>query len=731
MTVLLILAGAALTVVTAIAAGALLLRRANLELTRAEWIALAFLSGAAVLSLSVFCLSIAGLAYWFVFAILAVALIAAGFRYARPRLTPAKPVPWWGAAPLALFGFMYLIHALAPEVSPDGSGYHLGLVRRYLDAHRVFPMPDNMYASLSQGLEMLFLMAYSIGRHSSAALVHLAFLGALVMLMIAFARRADMPAAGYGAAVLVAASPVVGIDAASAYNDVALAAVLFAAFFVLTRFPHARWLAGLIAGFAIAIKYTAAIPVAIAVLYVAFRDRRRTPVAAFAAAILLIAAPWTIRNAAWLHNPVAPLFNRYFPNAAMPVSVEEDYRAAMRTFGGASIDLSWPMEVTVRGAKLQGVVGPVFLLAPLALFALRHPDGRALLAAAVAALIPYPANIGVRFLIPALPFIALAMTFTPLKAIGPALALAQAILCAPWILDRYTTAWRISEVPWRAALRIEPEDQYIRTRLDPGYSIAQLIEAKVPANGVVYTALPIPEAYTSRRLLLDYTGARSARLSEVLALAAGSPVQETTFDKLKDRAVYQWTWRLNGLETPTIRLLPPAGADPHWRVQEVRIDPKPVSVAAEPAAWDARLAIDGNNASFWSPWRADQKASWWEARFAQAVPVAELTVIGAGTAPRLEVSENGRPGLIAANPAESAVSIAPAEAMSFFRAEGVTHLLIHDDEPAAKAMRGRLAEWQLMEEGKSGPGTLYRIALEAHKTASAIDLRVESRNNTR
>jgi hypothetical protein len=36
-----------------------------------------------------------------------------------------------------------------------------------------------MYAQLSQGIELLFLMAFSFGRHSAAALVHYAFLLAL------------------------------------------------------------------------------------------------------------------------------------------------------------------------------------------------------------------------------------------------------------------------------------------------------------------------------------------------------------------------------------------------------------------------------------------------------------------------------------------------------------------------------------------------------------------------
>ena len=57
----------------------------------------------------------------------------------------------------------------------------------------------------------------------------------------------------------------------------------------------------------------------------------------------------------------------------------------------------------------MGVLGPVFLLAPIALLALRRREGRQLLLAAAVFGSTYLGNIGARFLIPPLPFVALAM----------------------------------------------------------------------------------------------------------------------------------------------------------------------------------------------------------------------------------------------------------------------------------------------------------------------------------
>ena len=74
-------------------------------------------------------------------------------------------------------------------MSPDGSSYHLPFVARYLDAHGFERVTGNFYASLSQGIELLFMPAYSLGRHSAAAMVHFLFLLDLPLLMICYGRR--------------------------------------------------------------------------------------------------------------------------------------------------------------------------------------------------------------------------------------------------------------------------------------------------------------------------------------------------------------------------------------------------------------------------------------------------------------------------------------------------------------------------------------------------------------
>src|SRR5205823_2308738 len=146
----------------------------------------------------------------------------------------------------------------------------------------------------------------------------------------------------------------------------------------------------------------------------------------------LMIAPWLIKNWVWVQNPVAPFFNSVFPNPYIHISFEKEYRQLMRDFG--ELKSSIPVEVAIRGG-LGGVLGPVFLLAPLSLFALRYSAGRQLLLAAVVFGSTYAANVGTRFLIPCVPYLALAMglVFTAARGIAPLLILAQAFASWPSI----------------------------------------------------------------------------------------------------------------------------------------------------------------------------------------------------------------------------------------------------------------------------------------------------------
>jgi len=97
----------------------------------------------------------------------------------------------------ALFAYLYFFNAMAPEVSPDGSSYHLGLVSRYLLAHAFLSQSPRTCTPTCRKARKCFPVRVRVrGGISAAALVHFAFLAALPFAMMAYGRRFGFSAAG-------------------------------------------------------------------------------------------------------------------------------------------------------------------------------------------------------------------------------------------------------------------------------------------------------------------------------------------------------------------------------------------------------------------------------------------------------------------------------------------------------------------------------------------------------
>src|SRR6185312_13296878 len=120
-------------------------------------------------------------------------------------------------------------------------------------------------------------------------------------------RRQGFFPAGVCAALFVFAAPVVGIDGTSAYVDVGAACIVFGVFYLLEirdgeRSPGMLAAIGLLAGFAYAVKYTAALAIPYAAGVVAFRSRWK-PVLIVCLCALGVMMPWMVKNWIWVENP--------------------------------------------------------------------------------------------------------------------------------------------------------------------------------------------------------------------------------------------------------------------------------------------------------------------------------------------------------------------------------------------------------------------------------------------
>jgi Dolichyl-phosphate-mannose-protein mannosyltransferase len=364
--------GAAFTLATAYALGSLFLRHRPAP----PEIRLAL--GAAFESTLVFVLLLFHLAHWGAFLVMGVASMLAAWRFRapQPRADAIRiPRPAWIV--FAAYGAWYLVNALAPETLADGITYHLGLPAEYL---RLGGFPDHptFYELIPQGMEMLYTVAFSVGRHAAAKLVEFAFFLATVPLFFRIARRLGLPdLAALVAAVFYFCAPVAGLTGSSSYNDAAGVFFVFATLYLLLpadgRHPvHTAVYTGVLAGFCYAIKLPGAMVPLCAVLFVASQRRWRAALLITAGAALMI-APWMARDLLLTGNPFAPLMNAAFPNAFMHISTERELAANLRSLGNiAPAQVPWELAF---GDRLTGTFGPLFFALPLGLFALRSRSG--------------------------------------------------------------------------------------------------------------------------------------------------------------------------------------------------------------------------------------------------------------------------------------------------------------------------------------------------------------------
>jgi hypothetical protein len=730
-----ILSGGLLAGVASLALGRIFLSVMRVELHREEERIFGFATGAALLSLIVFLLASAGQARKSVFVSVGVAAIAIAFRRglhrsSSPTLPPlGRKWAWIFWLVFAPFTVLYFFNAMAPEVSPDGATYHLGLVGRYARDLGFRRLTTNMYANLSQGAEMLFLYAYSIGRHSAAGLTHFWFLFTLPFAMLAYARRFGFAAAGAAAALFVYCSPVVGIDGISAYNDVAVACVLFTLFYTLQVWDETRQkglliAAGLLAGFAYAIKYTAFLAVPYALGFVAWRSWRRResigrPVLAVALATLPLIAPWMLKNALWVDNPFSPFLNRWFPNPYIHASFEEMYSYHMRHYPGIKDYSQIPLEVTLRGELLCGFLGPLFLITPVGLLAARRQPGRRLLFAGLLFGATYFANIGTRFLIPAAPFVALALGLAVSRMPGAMVTLVafHALTSWPDAASLYCSqyAWRLEKIMLPQAFRIKSEEYFLSTRV-PGYDIARLIELKVPPGKKVVTFTQVAEAYATRDVTVCYQSAAGEELADILQMPL-----------VPDRQpVGRLAFRFTKQKLRKVRAVQTAGPDiDHWNIHEFRVyregkflDRAPAwRLRAHPNPWGVVNAFDNARVTRWSSFQKQFPGMYVEVDFGKEEDV-DAVVLECGrdqykVKVRLE-AEDARGKVVRLAEAPEDKDAAPPlglrrEAVLEVKLRGYDYLVMHEGDLGAEDFLKNALLWGVTNLGERRGFRLYRL----------------------
>lgn len=714
-----ILFGAALTLGAAYALGSLALRR----LAAPPEIALAV--GAALESLLVFLALVAGAGYWPVYLAVGAAALAA-----YPRLRGKhgdEPLPWGrsaqaraAAALFAAYGIFYLVNALAPETVSDGIVYHLGLAYEYTRLGS-FSRRIEFFHMLPQGMEMLFTMAFAFGRHSAARLVEFGIFVTGVPLIFRIGRRLGMgPVASLVAAVFYFTAPVIALTGATSYNDAALVFFTLAAFYLLLAWRDStdwRYLppAGLVAGFCYAIKFPGIFTAAGAVLFV-LCQRPRKALWVVAGALAAV-APWAIRGSVLTRDPAAPLMSNIFHNPYFHAATETDLERGLRSLGTVpASQVPWELAF---GDGLVGTYGPLLFAMPLALVALRKRNGWLVLASAVVLALPWYSNTGARFLMPALVFGGMALGMAlPRPAAIAAIAL-QAIGCMPPLLDARLPAWqfRLHDFPWRAALRLEPEEQYLLHH-SPEYRVTQMLERNTPPEARIFSFVPVANAYLARDVTVTWTSAEGDRMTDALRTASIYPYAW----------FYDWkaSWPVQSLRALRFRM--PVSYDGEWDIAEAQLYSGEVPIApspqwtlrAWPNRWEAPLAFDRLTVTHWRTWQPIRAGNYFEVDLDHPQLLTGVVLKTHTPAYRLMLDFYGQGAegkWRRLTRFSDAIELPPLdlrlEAAKALRRDGFRYVLaplaLDAWAPLARRMRAEAPQWGMETVAEGGNAILFRI----------------------
>ena len=433
------------------------------------------------------------------------------------------------------------------------------------------------------------------------------------------------------------------------------------------------------------------------------------------AAILI--APWMIKNWVVIGNPVAPLMNKWFPNPYVSVAFEREWVRQITHVDGYT-PITRFLDTTFRAGPAGSILGVAFLLAPLAVFALRRPAGRQLLTAALVVGLVCGINVKTRFLLPAIPFIAIALGLALLRIPG-ALAgviLLQAVLCWPTVLTRYADGGlRVRHFLPRQALRIEPEDSTLAYRL-PDYRLARMVEHLVPPNGRVFSFAIPPEAYTTRELLIFYESTPNIAAMDML-LQASAPdrprLSQFSFAieprllrairvvQTNENSVDQWTVAELHIHLGASELV----RSPQWKID------------AQPNPFEVGEAFDRKAITRWSSRQALYKGMWIGVDFGKPERLDRVSLDCSPDQYRVTLRLEGQDSsgewkTLATETRRLELSAAedlrPA-ATDELKRRGITHVLIGPTFPPATDMAANPDAWRLRFLGETNATRLYAI----------------------
>lgn len=399
---------------------------------------------------------------------------------------------------LGLYTVWMLLYASLPASLTDELVYHLEAPQRILEAHGWVFFKDNVYAYFPQLAEMMDLLCLGTSGETAARLFHVGSGGLLFLALYGFSRQFLTQTQALFSVLILATTPTFMSLLPTTYVDILYSFFTFLCSVALVEYLKSnapQWIiaAGLMAGAAMATKYTGiqfVILLAIITLlehFIQSKIERRLILQKdlkylmlMGGVAFLIAMPYFLRNAwqtGWplfpfqiFHLPLKPEINWDTGRAEMLFYWFSQFGIPKAQQTNLWYLLLTPILVFIRGQfnspeYFDGVLGPVFLLIPVALWKVFKSYELKYLIRFVILFLYYWASTTkqARFLFPILPILAFLLSyglFQNSKA-WLKIAVAAGILFNVWMGMKEM----ISVQPWKFWTGKETRESYLSRRL--------------------------------------------------------------------------------------------------------------------------------------------------------------------------------------------------------------------------------------------------------------------------
>jgi len=306
---------------------------AHLEITKFEILIFSLTIGMGILAYGVFFLALVGWLKLIAISLLIIIAISWTWRELKetieqiPILIREIPGCWkkisngsrWLILCAGVILGMVFLQALTPVWDYDGLMYHLQAPRLFLEAGRIYLLPEIWQANGPLTTEMLFTLGLAFGSDTFAKLIHLTYFGIMLLGTYSFCCHFLSTRHGQIATAILLGIPILPLWASWAYTDIAWAVLEFLAVYAIfswSKGARRKWLflAGVMSGMALGNKYLALGGTALISLWILWQSRKQSWKQIFSNLCLylipaiIIALPWYAKNMILTNNPIYPFY---------------------------------------------------------------------------------------------------------------------------------------------------------------------------------------------------------------------------------------------------------------------------------------------------------------------------------------------------------------------------------------------------------------------------------------